>query len=140
MVGLVDIAPITASVVIRGNTLTVVGVSAKGVAHLLARFPQLRALMTGRDVALDEIIRLGGDVVAAIIAAGIGKPGDEEQEQAVDNLTLEEQADLLLAIVKLTIPNGVSPLVDKLSSLGMNPGAGGDTATPALKSHKPSRN
>ncbi len=140
MVSLVDIAPVTTHVVIRGNTLTVVGVSAKGVAHLLARFPQLRALMTGRDVALDEIIRLGGDVVAAIIAAGIGRPGDEEQEQAVDNLTLEEQADLLLAIVRLTIPNGVGPLVDKLSSLGMNPGSGGDTATPASKSRKPSRN
>lgn len=137
MVGLIDIAPVTTTVVIRGNTLTVVGVSAKGVAHLLARFPQLRALMTGRDVALDEIIRLGGDVVAAIIAAGIGKPGDEDQEQAVDNLTLEEQADLLLAIVKLTIPNGVGPLVEKLSGLGMNPGQGGASATLASKSRRP---
>lgn len=137
MVGLVDIAPVTANVVIRGNSLIVVGVSAKGVAHLLARFPQLRALMTGRDVALDEIIRLGGDVVAAVIAAGIGRPGDEDQERAVDNLTLEEQADLLLAIVKLTIPNGVGPLVERLSSLGMNPGAGGASATPASKSRRP---
>ena len=137
MVGLIDIAPVTTSVTIRGSDITVVGVSARGVAHLLARFPQLRALMTGRDVALDEIIRLGGDVVAAIIAAGIGKPGDESQEAAVDNLSLEEQADLLFAIIRLTIPNGVGPLVEKLSSLGMNPGPGGATATPASKSRKP---
>lgn len=137
MVGLIDIAPVTSSLVIRGNKIVVTGVSARGVAHLLARFPQLRALMTGRDVALDEIIRLGGDVVAAMIAAGIGKPGDESQEAAVDNLSLEEQADLLFAIIRLTIPNGVGPLVDKLSSLGMSPGAGGDTATPASRSRKP---
>ena len=137
MVGLIDIAPVTTSVTIRGSDITVVGVSARGVAHLLARFPDLRALMTGREVALDEIIRLGGDVVAAIIAAGIGKPGDESQEAAVDNLSLEEQADLLFAIIRLTIPNGVGPLVEKLSSLGMNPGPGGATATPASNSRKP---
>lgn len=137
MVGLIDIAPVTSTVSIRGSKITVTGVSARGVAHLLARFPSLRLLMTGRDVELDEIIRLGGDVVAAIIAAGIGKPGDEAQEAAVDNLSLEEQADLLFAIIRLTIPNGVGPLAEKLSSLGMSPGAGGATAMPASKSRNP---
>ena len=139
MVGLIDIAPITTSVAIRGSDITVVGVSAKGVALLLARFPELRALMTGREVDLAEILRLGGDVVAAIIAAGTGKPGDEAIEAAVDNLTLEEQADLLLAIIRLTVPNGVGPLVEKLSNLGMNPGAGGASAMRASKSPRGSR-
>ena len=75
MVGLVDIAPVTSTVFIRGHDITITGVSARGIAHLLARFPELRALMTGREVAFGDLLKLGGDVIAAIIAAGTGSPG-----------------------------------------------------------------
>ena len=138
MVGLVDIAPITSSVAIRGQDITITGVSARGIALLLARFPELRAAMTGRDVALDLRLRLGGDVIAAIIAAGTGAPGDAHAEQAADNLTLEEQADLLAAIVELTMPRGLGPLVERLSRLGLL--AGGASATLATTSLPASKN
>jgi hypothetical protein len=124
MVGLVDIAPVTSTVSVRGQDVTVTGVSARGIATLLARFPELRALMTGREVALDELLKLGGDVVAAIIAAGTGAPGDAQAEAAADNLTLEEQADLIAAIVEITMPRGLGPLVDRLSRLGLLAGGG----------------
>lgn len=124
MVGLVDIAPVTTAVTIRSQEVTVTGISARGIALLLARFPELRALMTGREVALDELLKLGGDVVAAIIAAGTGAPGDAQAEAAADNLTLEEQADLIAAIVELTMPRGLGPLVDRLSRLGLLAGGG----------------
>ena len=139
MVGLVDIAPITSSVTIRGQDITITGVSARGIASLLARFPELRALVTGREVALDELLRLGGDVIAAIIAAGTGSPGDNDAEQAADNLTLEEQADLLAAIVEFTLPRGLSPLVEKMSRLGLLAG-GGASAMQAATSPQPSKN
>ena len=139
MVGLVDIAPITSSVTIRGQDITITGVSARGIASLLARFPELRALVTGREVALDELLKLGGDVIAAIIAAGTGTPGDAQTEAAADNLTLEEQADLLAAIVELTMPRGLGPLVEKLSRLGLLAG-GGASAMQAATSPQPSKN
>ena len=138
MVGLVDIAPITSSVSIRGQDITITGVSARGIASLLARFPELRALMTGREVALDELLRLGGDVIAAIIAAGTGAPDDAQAEKAADYLTLEEQADLLAAIVELTMPRGLGPLVERLSRLGLL--AGGASAMQATTSLPASRN
>jgi hypothetical protein len=139
MVGLVDIAPVTTAVTIRGQEVTVTGISARGIALLLARFPELRALMTGREVALDELLKLGGDVVAAIIAAGTGGPGDAQAEAAADNLTLEEQADLIAAIVEITMPRGLGPLVDRLSRLGLLAG-GGASATQAMTSPQPSKN
>ncbi len=139
MVGLVDIAPVTKDVVIRGHRISVTGVSARGVAHLLSRFPDLRALVAGREVAPEQIIALGGDVVAAILAAGTGHPGDERVEAAVENLTLEEQAELLVEIARLTMPNGVGPFVEKLSALGISPGAGGGSATQEQTSRKPSK-
>ena len=138
MVGLVDIAPVTSTVTVRGQDITVTGISARGVALLLARFPELRALMTGREVALDDLLRLGGDVVCAIIAAGTGTPGDADVETAADNLTLEEQADLLAAIVELTMPRGLGPLVERLSRLGLL--AGGGSSTQVTTSPPPSKN
>ena len=139
MVGLVDIAPVTSTVSIRGQDITITGVSARGIALLLARFPELRAVMTGREVALDDLLKLGGDVIAAIIAAGTGVPGDAQAEAAADNLTLEEQADLLGAIVELTMPRGLGPLVEKLSRLGLLAG-GGASAMQATTSPQPSKN
>ena len=139
MVGLVDIAPITSSVTIRGQDITITGVSARGIASLLARFPELRALVTGREVALDELLKLGGDVIAAIFAAGTGTPGDAQTEAAADNLTLEEQADVLAAIVELTMPRGLGPLVERLSRLGLLAG-GGASAMQATTSLQPSKN
>ena len=139
MVGLVDIAPVTSTVSIRGQDITIAGVSARGIALLLARFPELRAVMTGREVALDDLLKLGGDVIAAIIASGTGAPGDVQAEAGADNLTLEEQADLLGAIVELTMPRGLGPLVEKLSRLGLLAG-GGASAMQATTSLQPSKN
>ena len=139
MVGLVDIAPVTSTILVRGQDITITGVSARGIALLLARVPELRAVITGREVAMDDLLKLGGDVIAAIIAAGTGSPGDNDAEQAADNLTLEEQADLLAAIVELTMPRGLSPLVERLSRLGLLAG-GGASAMQAATSPQPSKN
>ena len=139
MVGLVDIAPVTSTILVRGQDITITGVSARGIALLLARFPELRAVMTGREVALDDLLKLGGDVIAAIIAAGTGSPGDDDAERAADNLTLEEQADLLASIVELTMPRGLGPLVERLSRLGLLAG-GGASVMQATTSPLPLKN
>ena len=132
MVGLIDIAPLKKTVTIRDVAVDVSGVSARGIAQLLARFPELRALVTGREVAIENLLSLGGDVVAAIIAAGTGVPGDTAAEQAADKLSVDEQADLLVAILELTMPRGLGPFVEKLSRLGLGPD--GVSAMPATRS------
>ena len=137
MVGLIDIAPLTKAVTIRNVPVDVSGVSARGIAQLLARFPELRALMAGREVAIEGLLALGGDVVAAIIAAGTGVPGDEAAEQAADRLSVDEQADLLVAILELTMPRGLGPFVEKLSRLGLGPD--GAPAMPATRSPSQSK-
>ena len=70
----------------QGTSVAVHGISAKGVAHLLGRFPELRMLMTGQDVEADQLMAMGGDAVAAIIAAGCGYPGDEKAEAVAGKL------------------------------------------------------
>lgn len=137
MVGLLDIAPLTQTVKIRDQPIEVTGVSAKGVAQLLLRFPELRALISGRDVGLDQLLELGGDIVAAVIAAGCGQAGDREAEAAAGRLGLDDQAELLAAIMTLTMPQGIGPFVDKLARMGLKPAGGSDTEMPDMNSPRP---
>ena len=95
----------------QGALVTVLGVSAKGLAILLGLFPELRMVMTGQEVQAEQLMSMGGDAVAAIIAAGCGYPGDEAAERAAGKLSLDAQADLLATIRRLTLPKGVGPFV-----------------------------
>jgi hypothetical protein len=130
MVGLLDIAPLTQTVTIRDQPIEITGISAKGVAQLLLRFPELRALISGRDVGFDQLLALGGDIIAAVIAAGCGQAGEAEAEAAAGRLSLDDQAELLAAIMTLTMPQGIGPFVDRLARMGFNPVAGAGSTTP----------
>lgn len=118
MVGLIDIAPSVETVEIEGAFVAVHGVSASGLASLLGRFPDLRKLMTGLEVETAQLMVIGGEAVAAIIAAGCGYPGDEKAEAVAGTLSLDAQADFLSAILRLTLPKGIGPFVAKLTALG----------------------
>jgi hypothetical protein len=138
MVGLIDIAPCTETVDVQQTPVAVHGISAKGVANLLGRFPELRKLMSGQDVGAEELMAIGGDAVAAIIAAGCGYPGDEQAEAVAGKLAIDAQADLLAAIVRLTLPAGLGPFVEKLTALGGILDAVPSGTAQASKSPKPS--
>ena len=138
MVGLVDIAPSIETVEIQGTPVAVHGISAKGVAHLLGRFPELRMLMIGQEVEAAQLMAMGGDAVAAIIAAGCGYPGDEKAEAVAAKLAIDAQADLLAIIVRRTLPAGLGPFVEKLTALGGILDAVPSATAQASKSLKPS--
>jgi hypothetical protein len=81
---------------------------------------------------------MGGDAVAAIIAAGCGYPGDEKAEAVAGRLSIDAQADLLAAILRLTLPAGLGPFVEKLTVLGGILDAAPSATALASKSPKPS--
>ena len=141
MVGLVDIAPAVETVTVRGQQVEVFGVSAAGVASLLARFPELRRVFAGRDVPVEQLMAMGGDIVNAILAAGTGDPGDPVAEEAAGRLSIDEQVDLVAAIARATLPKGVGPFVEKLTALGVAVGvqdAGAPSPTAPATSSPPS--
>jgi hypothetical protein len=117
MAGLLDIVPASASVDVGGVSVAVSGVSAKGIASLLGRFPEIQAALTGEGITADKLISLAPDAVAAIIAAGCGFPGNAKHEAAAERLTIGAQIDFLSAIITATLPRGVGPLVDQVKSL-----------------------
>jgi hypothetical protein len=118
MVGLIDIAPSRERVQVRGSEIDVTGVSASGVASLFGRFPELRNAISGKEVGVESLMEMGGELVAAIIAAGTGALNDEKAEAVANTLSIDEQADLLLAIIRVTLPKGVGSFVGKLTGAG----------------------
>lgn len=137
MASLLDIADVGETVRIRGAGIPIKGVSARGIAILLSRFPALGVLMTGREVVAADLIQIGPDFLAALIAAGTGHPGEEEYEAAADDLTIDEQSELVEAILRVTLPRGVGPLVARLQAMGNVLGAGAAALQKAPASNSP---
>lgn len=117
MTGLPDLEP-TETVMVGKKSVAVVGVSFKEILALSARFPELGALFGGGgDFGAATFMAKGDAVVSAIIAAGIGHPGDKDEEAKASRLPLETQLDLVAAVIRVTMPSGVGPFVEKLTAL-----------------------
>lgn len=133
MAGLLDIAPLSETVAVRGTPVQITGVSAKGIALIMARFPEVQQMMVGREVSVERLLEIGGDAVAAVIAAGTGNPGNAEAEAVANGLLVEEQADLLEAIIRVSLPRGIGPLVEKVSGMANSLGGAVSPSAPATK-------
>lgn len=117
MVSLLDIAPATAKVPLDGgDEIEVRGLSSQGIISLMQRFPVLLGLIGG--VVPEDIGQLLGAVpeaVASVIAIGCGYPaGNAEAEEKAAGLPAHLQADLLVSIMKQTMPAGLRPFVERL--------------------------
>jgi hypothetical protein len=127
MVSLLDIADdVQKTVPIRGKDIPVHGLSANAIVALLKEFPELRALIAGRAMSLDmdQIMQLAPNVLAALIAAGTGHPGDQQMIKAAGNLATGEQFELIYAIADQTFPQGLNSFLEKLDALGVVRGKG----------------
>jgi hypothetical protein len=124
MPGLLDVAALQRTVDVNGTPVAVPGISVHGVAALLDRFPDLRRIVTGQSVNItpEWLITNVPDAIAAVIAAGTGYPGDEQAESVASSLALENQTELLETILEVTLPNGVSPFMERLRKLAQRLG------------------
>ena len=129
MADLLDIAPSTAREVLRidGIRIVVRGLSGPAIAAIVARFPDLVILASGGGISGPRLIGQFGQAIGPIIAAGIDHLGDEKYEQRASELSVDDQLDLVNAIIRLTFKKGPVSFVEKLTALlmgadeGVNP-------------------
>ncbi len=122
MTSLLDIAPLAERVSVGGDSIVdVYGVSSAGFAQLWMRFPDIQKIFAGeiKDLSPERIAALLPPCVAAVIAAGTGDPGNPEVEKIAARLPVSTQIDLITAILKLTMPEGIGPFVQKINALGL---------------------
>jgi hypothetical protein len=117
-IGLRDLLARREKVAINGNGeyLEVRGVSAQDVATLLEKFPALQKVFMGRGISIEDLRTLAHDCIGSIIAAGVGKLGDDEVEKAANALPLEFQTDVIEAIGRATLPKGFGPFANRVTA------------------------
>ncbi|MER9937412.1 hypothetical protein [Mesorhizobium sp. M0088] len=135
MPGLLDIAPLTENVPVRGAQAIVGGVPVKAIAVMLARFPDLRKMWASGKWDVEQLLGMSDEVIAALIAAGC----TNIDEKNAGNLALDEKAELLAAIMRVTMPRGPGPFMAALTALMGTVGGAASPTAPASKSRKPSR-
>jgi hypothetical protein len=121
MADLLDIAPSTAVEAVKlngGARLIVRGLNANAIASIVARFPKLALLLgsSGNDIGW-HLIENFGNAIGPIIAAGCNHLGDEEREARANNLLVEDQLKLIVAILGLTFPNGFGSFIEQMTKL-----------------------
>lgn len=144
MSDLFDIAPVVESIDIRGVTLDVSGIAVGDIPYLAGRFVLLRDLVSKGDFTLEKLASVAPDALAAFLACGIGKRGDEKAEKFIAaNFKLGDQAELFVKIVKVSFPGGLGPFVESLKAMGLlntsAPGKPSPSSKKAEASSKSSR-
>ena len=115
--------------------MPVPGVSIGSAVKLGNRYPALWVLLGDAgdsQQAVQDITAAGPDVLAAIIAAGVGACDDIDVEADVAALSMDSQLDLLSAVLEVTMPHGPVPFFEKVGRVfGL--------LAPARKSHEPNQ-
>lgn len=127
-VSLLDIGRLSKSVVIRGVTLPVKGISALDLFRLLEVFPELRRMFGGTEVRPEELFKQAPGAIDAVLCYVLGveaisaAPGyNADMHNAVQNLSLGEQLEIVHAAWELTFPRGISSFFDALEAMGVAP-------------------
>lgn len=115
---LADLAGVGRDVEVRGLRVTVTGVSARGLATIFKRFPDLVGAVTGAGLNIASLVDMGPEVLAAVIAAGTGSPDDPEAEAVADRLGMSDQLALIETILLESFggdPEGFMQRLEKLA-------------------------
>lgn len=118
MASLLDIGPLTEEVDIHGTKVTVNGLSAADIFRLFADFPDMGLLLkTGEGSAQDVVMQLAPELLAKIIAMATGAPHDKEIEAKAKMLGAADQLAILMAVQRLSFPEGLGPFIERVTSL-----------------------
>lgn len=126
MASILDLAPPTEKVSIRGLEIEVCGLTAADFAVILRTYPQVRAFVDGTwnragmtGVEAQKLLTEMPDAVHEIIARGMADhdAGHEALLAAAAKQTAIDQITLLLAVMKVTMPDGPGPFADAVVAL-----------------------
>jgi hypothetical protein len=125
MGSLLDIAPVTKTVEIRGTEIAVSGLTAADFAVLLTEHPNIRAVLDGAlskgggKFDAKHLLTEMPMAAAEVIARGVAdkSAGHKALLASAKAMMAYDQARLLSAIFEVTMPDGIGPFADAVVSL-----------------------
>lgn len=137
-VSLLDIGKLRATVNIRGVELVVTGIRARDLFTLMDMFPELRRMFGGQELRPEELFKQAPMAINSVLQFVLGvKPDNVPECDAIANMALGEQMEVVRAAWGLTFPRGISSFLDALEAMGVAPAS---TKGPGTTSHAQSNN
>jgi len=132
-----DVGGLYEDVPVGESFIRVKGLAARTALDIINRFPatMVKALNNG-EFNVSALMKSAPEVINAILAAAVGKPGDKEAEEAAADVPLEIQMDILEATGRLTFRSGFGPFVARIKALGTSLNSASFGAEPATRSPK----
>jgi hypothetical protein len=146
LASILDIAPLSRVVKVRGTNIKVHELSNEYIVILVVRFPILKSVFQGAKFDGDTIAALGGELLGALVAAATGSLGDEKIEARARTLGLSATIQIVEALITLTVEGagGIRPLVALIqratASLTPPDAAAASPSDSASTPRKPRRN
>lgn len=106
--------PLSETVTVRDRKIKLVGVDLEDLGQLLYRFPEITTMMQAGQFNPKALSR---QAMAALVAVGAGKAGDDEAEKSIAALSLGERLTMVNAVFRLTSPGGIGPFVEMVTTL-----------------------
>lgn len=151
MTNLADIAsalgPPKETVRIGEADIEVQGLSARDLGSIVRRFPEFEALMGiaapeegeagAKPEMLSAMMKMTTGAWPAIIACGVGQPGDEKTEETAAGFRMEVSAALITVIMRLTYPAAPARPSNGSALSAPGPSERGDAEAPAQPNNSP---
>jgi hypothetical protein len=117
MASLLDIGPLTEIVTVCGVNLIVKALTAADIFKLFAELPDMKGELEKHKTTNAVFLNVMPSLAPKIIAICTGSPGDVEAERKAAELGAEDQMKILLAVQRLSFPQGIGPFVENLGNL-----------------------
>lgn len=108
MVDILDVAtPVREVETARYGKLTVKCLTLEGLVYLFRNHPEIFKMFSSdgkQQMSLDEIFKLGENVVASVLAAGLGHPGNADVIQKCKEMNPDDMWTIAEAIFEESFP------------------------------------
>jgi hypothetical protein len=112
-----EIAPRRASVTIGEDAFQLRPLSLADLSAFALRFEPFKTLMDGGGLKARDLISCGSELVGAVIAAALDKPGDAAFEAQASNLPMTDQFAVVKKIYEMSFPAEVRGPFDAMLAM-----------------------
>lgn len=115
--GFLEIAPRRVSVTIGEDAFDLRPLSMADLSAFALRFTPFKKLIEGGGLKVADLIGCGSELIGAVIAAALDKPGDQAFEEKAASLPLADQFTVIRRVYEISFPAEVRGPFDQMLAM-----------------------